>query len=83
MTLNPFLIYFVAKNPTYRKVMMWTGLTFCSCACIGGAFAQTVAQLIVTQGALYGIGSGMLFVPTLSYMTEWFEKRRALAYGIM
>lgn len=40
-------------------------------------------HLIVTQGVVYGIGSSFLYVPTLSYMNEWFVQRRGLAYGIM
>lgn len=44
---------------------------------------QQPAQLIISQGVLYGTGSGMLFAPCLSFMAEWFEERKSLAYGIM
>jgi hypothetical protein len=43
--------------------------------------AQPV-QLIITQGMLYGIGSGLLFAPSVSLVDEWFLYRRSLAYGI-
>lgn len=32
---------------------------------------------------MYGLGAGMLFAPTMNYMTEWFAKRKSLAYGFM
>ena len=32
---------------------------------------------------MYGLGAGMLFAPTINYMSEWFEKRKSLAFGIM
>jgi hypothetical protein len=25
----------------------------------------------------------MLFAPTMNYMSEWFDKKKSLAYGIM
>lgn len=40
-------------------------------------------QLIICLGPLYGIGAGMLFAPTINYMSEWFDKKKSLAYGIM
>ena len=40
-------------------------------------------QLILCLGGLYGLGAGMLFAPTINYMSEWFEKRKSLAYGVM
>jgi MFS family permease len=44
---------------------------------------QQPVQLIVCLGPLYGIGAGMLFAPTINYMSEWFDKKKSLAYGIM
>lgn len=44
---------------------------------------QQPLQLIICLGPLYGIGAGMLFAPTINYMSEWFDKKKSLAYGIM
>ncbi|MCJ1451190.1 hypothetical protein MMC28_001526 [Mycoblastus sanguinarius] len=49
---------------------------------IGAAFVKTPVQLIMTQGVLNGIGSGLLFAPSISLIDEWFFYRRSLAYGI-
>lgn len=36
----------------------------------------------MTQGILYGLGSGLVFAPNMSLIDEWFINRRSLAYGI-
>jgi hypothetical protein len=46
-------------------------------------FYTQVWHLILTQGIVYGAGTSLMYVPTLSYMNEWFVARRGLAYGIM
>jgi len=39
-------------------------------------------QLFLTQGAMFGIGMGLLFVASAPLPNQWFNKRRALAMGI-
>lgn len=51
-------------------------------ASIGAGFSHTPVQLIMTQGILYGLGSGLVFAPNMSLIDEWFIDRRSLAYGI-
>lgn len=43
---------------------------------------KQTAQLVTTQGVLNGIGSGLLFAPSISLIDEWFAERRSLAYGL-
>lgn len=52
-------------------------------ALIGASFAQTVNHLILTQGVLYAIGGCIIYYPILTYIDEWFIRRKGLAYGIM
>lgn len=40
------------------------------------------SQVILTQGAMYGIGSGLLAAPSMAYIDDWFLERRGLANGI-
>ena len=42
-----------------------------------------VPQVIMTQGMMYGFSSGLLFAPCISFVDEWFLKRRGLANGIL
>lgn len=60
----------------------------------GGAFLSTLGammlslsheywQIFITQGVLVGLGSGILFVPSMALVTRSFVKKRSLAVGIM
>ncbi|KAK3214382.1 hypothetical protein GRF29_28g2912292 [Pseudopithomyces chartarum] len=80
--LSPFLLHFIGRHPHVRPYMMWTGMVAVAASTFGAAFSTTVLQVIVTQGLLYGISSGILFAPCISYVDEWFLKRRGLANGI-
>ncbi|KAB8217049.1 major facilitator superfamily domain-containing protein [Aspergillus novoparasiticus] len=51
-------------------------------ASIGAGFSHTPVQLVMTQGVLYGLGSGLFFAPNMSLIDEWFIRQRSLAYGI-
>lgn len=37
----------------------------------------------MTQGLLYGVGSGLLFAPSVSFIDEWFIERRGFANGLL
>src|ERR1700730_2247780 len=39
-------------------------------------------QLFLTQGLMFGIGMGLLFVAAAPLPNQWFNKRRALAMGV-
>lgn len=40
-------------------------------------------QLILLQGIVFGFAGGLLYVPTIKLMPEWFSARRGLAGGII
>lgn len=42
-----------------------------------------VWQLIVLQGVGVGVGGGMLYMPVIKLLPEWFSERRGLAGGII
>jgi MFS family permease len=39
-------------------------------------------QVLLTQGLLYGIGSGMVYLSSLVSISQWFDKKKGLAMGI-
>ena len=39
-------------------------------------------QFFLAQGVLAGIGAGLLFIPSVAVMSQYFLKKRALAIGI-
>lgn len=63
-------------NPTAGLLMMCVALALSS-------FSQNTTHLILTQGALYGIGGSIAYNPCLMYVDEWFDRRKGLAYGLM
>lgn len=79
--------------PTYFLILQrWPALkawsTRCSvlvvtAALLGASFAQNVSHLIGCQGVLFAIGGNMMFTPTVTYLDEWFVRRKGLAIGIM
>ncbi|KAL8857826.1 MAG: hypothetical protein Q9178_005582 [Gyalolechia marmorata] len=40
-------------------------------------------QFVLAQGLMFGIGDTMLFYPTISAISHWFDQRRGLAFGIV
>ena len=42
----------------------------------------TFTQIILAQGICLGIGSGLLFIPSVAIVATYFERKRALAVGI-
>ncbi|GAA5991620.1 hypothetical protein JCM10908_005792 [Rhodotorula pacifica] len=45
--------------------------------------AKTYGQCMFVQGILGGLAVGLLFVPSLSIQSHWFEKKRSLAIGLV
>ncbi|KAH8677856.1 major facilitator superfamily domain-containing protein [Xylariales sp. PMI_506] len=40
-------------------------------------------QLMLTQGVMTGLGNGIFFTPTVALIATYFDKRRALAIGLV
>lgn len=81
-TICPFLLHFLRGRSDTRSIFLWSGVIITVFASIGAGMSSTPIQLIMTQGVLYGLGSGLIFAPNMSMIDEWFIRRRSLAYGI-
>ena len=79
----PFTFAALQRWPKYRLAYLPAGLFIIVVALIGSSFAQSVQQLILTQGVLYAIGGNLLYTPTIVFLDEWFVHRKGFAYGIM
>lgn len=77
--LNPFF----RRYPQHRRTSMWTGAALCGFSLLAASYATKVIVLVLTQGCLYGIGGALTYFPTLSYLQEWFVRRRGFANGIL
>ncbi|KZV73736.1 MFS general substrate transporter, partial [Peniophora sp. CONT] len=71
------------RYPYYRRHAMWIGVVVCWSALFGASFAKTVSQLVFFQGVLYALGASILYAPSMSYLAEWFARRRGLASGVI
>ncbi|KAK7047428.1 hypothetical protein VNI00_006659 [Paramarasmius palmivorus] len=74
------------KDPKYTT----SGIMYCSGPFINmfitrypfhRSYTVKLSVLLFLQGVLYAIGGAFLYYPCLSYMSEWFVRRRGLANG--
>lgn len=79
----PCVSYALQRWPRTRRPSSIIGLALVILALGMSSFADTVWQLIVTQGVLYGIGGSLLYNPMLFYLDEWFIRRKGLAFGVL
>jgi hypothetical protein len=42
-----------------------------------------VTHLILSQGVGFGLGGCLAYTPSILFMSEWFCKRKGLAFGIV
>lgn len=80
---SPFVYGFFERYPEHRRSVSLIGFTIMLSGMLGASFANTVTQLLATQGILYGLGGSLLYFPCYTYLDEWFLKRRGLAFGII
>ncbi|KAL2839734.1 major facilitator superfamily domain-containing protein [Aspergillus pseudoustus] len=48
-----------------------------------GWATRSVPAMFITQGALFGAGSALVFLPSATVPSLWFKRRRGLATGIV
>ncbi|KAH7405939.1 major facilitator superfamily domain-containing protein [Phaeosphaeria sp. MPI-PUGE-AT-0046c] len=47
------------------------------------SLSTTYWQVFLSQGVCMGLGAGLLYIPSLALVGIWFDKKRALALGIV
>ena len=81
--LMPFYFSAFQRWPQLKRYSTWVSLPLAAAALIGASFAQKVSHLILCQGVLYALAGNALVTPTITYLDEWFVRRKGLAIGIM
>jgi MFS family permease len=79
----PLAFWSFQRWPGARRLWPITGVLVMGAAIIASSWAATIPQLVVTQGLLYAIGCTLIYTPSISYLDEWFDKRKGLAFGMM
>ncbi|KAI0773965.1 MFS general substrate transporter [Fomes fomentarius] len=78
-----FISCMFGRYPDYMNCGMWGGLALYFISIFCSSFATQVWQLILLQGVVFGISGGLLYVPVIKLLPEWFNQRRGLAGGII
>ncbi|OQV22878.1 putative Monocarboxylate transporter 2 [Hypsibius exemplaris] len=60
----------------------FAGSLIAGLGCIGAAFATSIYVVIVCLGLISGIGTGFMFISSVTAVSRWFDTRRALATGL-
>lgn len=76
-----FAIY--QRWPRFCRQSPFYGLVIVVIALILSSYATRVWHLVLTQGILYAVGSGLLYYPVYIYIDQWFVRRKGFAYGVM
>ncbi|KAL4733737.1 monocarboxylate transporter [Aspergillus similis] len=80
-----FLVSPIATAITHRfgiRKTMFIGTVLETASLLCASAASQIWHLFLTQGVLFGLGMGMLFIPVASVVPQWFTTRRSLAAGI-
>ncbi|KAK2882582.1 hypothetical protein FQN49_000194 [Arthroderma sp. PD_2] len=80
---TPFAAPLIRRFHTWRQFMVIAGSVLCVISLVWASFANSVPELIASQGALYGIGVLVVYAPLVSMLNEWFVERRGFAYGVV
>ncbi|PIL34071.1 MFS general substrate transporter [Ganoderma sinense ZZ0214-1] len=71
------------RYPDYMAWGMRVGVALYFVSIFGASFATQVSHLILLQGVVFGISGGLLYVPIVKLLPEWYSERRGLAGGII
>lgn len=72
--------YLIRHTGTHLPMAL--GVVIQTSGFIAASFATSIWHLYLTQGILVGLGVGLLFIPSVSVTSQWFDKKRALANSI-
>ncbi|CAH7688365.1 major facilitator superfamily domain-containing protein [Phakopsora pachyrhizi] len=71
------------RNPKLMLYLPSIGTLLCCLGWLGASFSDKGWIILLFQGAIYGIGGGLLYYPVLVFVSEWWIDRRGLAGSLM
>lgn len=66
----------------YLRALVYGGTFLTILGMMMTSICQTYGELLVAQGIVVGVGDGLLFLPSIVIVSQYFDKKRALATGI-
>lgn len=61
---------------------MFCGVVLETISLLCASAATQIWHLFLTQGIVFGMGLGLLFIPTAAVVPQWFTTKRSLASGV-
>ena len=87
-SMQGFLLLFVSiitgplYDAGYLRALIYGGTFLTILGMMMTSICHTYGELLVAQGIVVGIGDGLLFLPSIVIVSQYFDKKRALATGI-
>lgn len=87
-SIQIFLLFFLgtfagrALDAGYFRYLFAIGSTLVVIGIFTASCATTYWQLLLSQGICVGIGSGMIFCPSLALCSTYFDKKKSWAIGV-
>lgn len=88
-SIQSFLLLFVGvlSGPLYDKgylrSLLLSGSTLIVVGLMMASLCTQFWQLILSQGVCVGLGTGLLYVPSLALIPQYFQRKKALALGLV
>ncbi|KAJ6259540.1 hypothetical protein Dda_5177 [Drechslerella dactyloides] len=80
MLISPVANLLTRKFSSHVALLLGCTLQCASLIC--ASFAYRIWHLYLSQGLLFGIGMGFIFVASVGILPQWFDKKRSVANGI-
>ncbi|OQE31242.1 hypothetical protein PENSTE_c001G03281 [Penicillium steckii] len=85
------IAYLIAPLPIMGMILVprvarWVSTIGVCVMCLSlalSSFSTNITHLILSQGIGFGIGGSLAYTPSILFMSEWFVKRKGLAFGVV
>ncbi|KAJ5634300.1 hypothetical protein N7528_002142 [Penicillium herquei] len=81
--IAPLAIMMMILFPRLARWVSTMGVVIMCLSLALSSFATNVTHLILSQGIGFGVGGCFAYTPSILYMSEWFHRRKGLAFGIV
>lgn len=79
-----FVCFFMGPvyDAGYSTALIYLGAPCTVLGMMMTSFCTEYWQLLLAQGFVVGVGTGLIYLPGVSIISQYFKRRRALAFGI-
>lgn len=64
------------------RLVMFSGCVIWAVGWVTASFANTLWQLVLSQGVCIGVGLGLIWQPSTGVISQWFQRKRSMAQGL-